>query len=115
MKTIECKTIPQDVYPAGLFLASSIWESVEKNKKTNFSIENIRQFWDGVKLEGIFKDRQFWVEINYATENIILLSINSKKQIFEHKRSQEQFESEIQNILEQFIAKLENRQLIKNL
>ncbi|MEW6686303.1 MAG: hypothetical protein AB1393_08875 [Candidatus Edwardsbacteria bacterium] len=95
-------------------MASSIWTLAERNKKGNLNINGIRQFWDGIKLEGTLNDRQFWVEINYATENIIMLNINSKKQIFESKRSQEQFESEIQNTLEQFIVKLENRQLIKN-
>jgi hypothetical protein len=114
MKTIECNTIPQDTYPAGLYLASALWEAFEKNDKTNVNIVGIRSFWDGVKLEGLLNKKPFWIEINYATENIILLSIYVKKRIFESEESHEQTESELKTLLEQIITKLENRKVLKN-
>ncbi len=112
MKTIECNTISQDTYPAGLYLASSIWTTARIKKKANFNILGIERYYDGVKLKGTFNRKQFEAEINYATEKIVLLSIKAKKGIFESTKKQEQFEDRIKLILENIIETIENRKLI---
>jgi len=113
MKTIESTTVLQDIYPAGLHLAGTLWATFAKNRGAGVSIRSIRECWDGVKLEGHFRNRRFWVEINYANEAIVLLAISTKKTLLETQASWDKFESELKKIFETTLETIEGRKVIR--
>ena len=114
MQNIECRTIPQDGYPAGLLLAGALWAAIEKNKGSEIRVKCISRFWDGVKIEGLYRGRLFWVETNYATEAIVLLSIHLKRRVLEPAKLRGQLEMELKLILEQYISAMEGRKENQN-
>jgi hypothetical protein len=114
MRTLEARAVAQDAYPAGLHLASTLWATIAKDKNANVTITGIRSFWDGVRMEGQFRSREFWVEINYATDTVVLLTIQTKKRFLEMRRAHAQLESELKNLLEQFLEGIEGRKLSRS-
>ena len=103
---MECNSLPQDSYQAGLTLACEIWHLSEKDREYGFSFHKIVRDYDGVKLYGTFESHQFWLAINYATEDKILLSTHLKQRLLTTRQGNE---ATLARILTSF------KKLVKNL
>jgi hypothetical protein len=111
METIECQAIPQDSYPAGLGLACNLWTEIEKQKDTKIEIREIKRFWDGVKLTGSYRKHPFEIEMNYATQDIVLLKIQILPRLLDTHSELKQLAVDLKAYLEKIINSLPGRKM----
>ena len=130
MRHIECRALAADAYPAGLHLACDLWAATYNSSSGPLSVTAIEQFWDGVKLVGAVpqpfsaiervwsyltlrvataRQRPFAIEINYAMEETVLLSVNLSRRRFEGRRRHRQLLEEIASALEAVLDELDGR------
>ena len=111
METIECRARSEDGYPAGLRLACELWSAIEVEKGSGIQVKGIRSFWDGVKLEGVFRKHKFEVKLNYATEDIVLLVVQIRSKFLNKNNLTVELSAELRAQLEHFISAMPGRTL----
>ena len=89
---IEYVPLDKDKYPAGLQLSSEIWHETKSGRGQGIEVNGIKAFWDGVKMEGRSGQQRFSIEINYATAEVIQLTLLMSFPWYQSGlRSQDQF------------------------
>jgi hypothetical protein len=111
LDTIECKARSEDGYPAGLRLACDLWGAIETEQNSGIQVKGIRGFWDGVNLEGVFRKHEFEVGLNYATEDVVLLTVRIRSKFFDKNKSTDELSAALRARLEHLISAMPGRAL----
>ena len=109
METIECRALSEDGFPAGLRLACDLWSAIEVEKDSGIQVKGIRSFWDGVKLEGVFRKHKFEVGLNYGTDEVVLLVIQIRSKFFDRINLPADLSADLRAQLEYVISSMPGR------
>lgn len=113
MPLIECRALAADAYPAGLRLACDLWTAAQQTVDCPLSFSAIEEFWDGVKMIGALERRSFWIEINYATEEIVLLDVTAPRRRFGGRKRHDELLEAAAAAVQALLEGMESRQPVQ--